>query len=143
MMQNSNISDNMIMLKAKSGSLECSMHNQVLCIRNRATLLEVKKLTDVLRKQCLEHAKELKNSKKKPSNKIVPTEDIEMDELETITESSLDLQSRSVENKPELVPMTVEPVHSPEPEIPIVLFSERERATKIVKKRVSRKVVKL
>ena len=55
---------NFDLLRAKAQAVDSVMNTQISCTRTRAVLLEIKKLCDQLRKDCLEHAKATKKSKK-------------------------------------------------------------------------------
>ena len=70
---------NFDLLKAKASAIDSKMNTQISCTRTRAVLLEVKKLCDQLRKDCLEHSKATKKSKKvkvsvpEPESEPTPT----------------------------------------------------------------------
>ena len=55
---------NFDLLRAKAQAVDAVMNTQISCTRTRAVLLEIKKLCDQLRKDCLEHAKATKKPKK-------------------------------------------------------------------------------
>ena len=55
---------NFELLKAKASAIDSKMNTQISCTRTRAVLLEVKKLCDQLRKDCLVHAKATKKARK-------------------------------------------------------------------------------
>ena len=55
---------NFDLLRAKASAVDAVMATQISCTRTRAVLLEIKKLCDQLRKDCLVHAKATKKPKK-------------------------------------------------------------------------------
>ena len=55
---------NFDLLRAKAQAVDSVMVTQISCTRTRAVLLEIKKLCDQLRKECLDHAKTTKKPKK-------------------------------------------------------------------------------
>jgi hypothetical protein len=66
------IQDNMNSLKAKANSLDMVFMTQVSCTRTRGLLLQMKKMTDMIRKQLLAHVKDLKTKKSTKTAEAVP-----------------------------------------------------------------------
>ena len=76
---------NFDLLRAKAQAVDAVMATQISCTRTRAVLLEIKKLCDQLRKDCLEHAKATKKPKK-----------VKVDSPEVLTEPELEVSEPEV-----------------------------------------------